>query len=90
VGGTPALRLGEGIKIPCSKNMTRLETEQTPSYLGIFFGTKYAMGNGHEFWNMKYDEPELVRDIFKTLDKERNIKIRFIGNTGGFIGQGSH
>jgi len=28
------------------------------------------MGNGHEFWHMEYDETELVRDIFKTLDRE--------------------
>jgi len=37
------------------------------------------MGNGHEFWHMKYDEPELVRDIFKTLDRERNIKSDLLG-----------
>jgi len=39
MGGTQALSLGEGIKIPCSKNITGLETEQTPSYLR-FFGPK--------------------------------------------------
>jgi hypothetical protein len=38
MGGTPALMLGEGIKIPRSKNITSLETEWTPLYQRRFFG----------------------------------------------------
>ena len=48
------------------------------------------MGKVHEFWHMEYEEPELFRDTSDSGQVISNVQIRFIGNTGGFNGQGSH